>query len=77
MSTTQSTESVSKITDHREVVIRRVSGAARWEVDEFNHGRAYMLTVHGDGGLRFQAHFDREQFRALQAMLAAGYEDET
>jgi hypothetical protein len=60
--------SIVTITDTRRLMTERAGGSVEWVVNEFDDGRAYMLTANF-GGVGFSAHFTGEQWAEFQEMV--------
>jgi len=66
-----STEATTHITDTRRVRMAGAVDTTTWTVDEFDNGRAYMLTATSIGmALHFSAHFTGEQWAEFRGLIA-------
>ncbi len=59
----------TSITGTRRTTVERATGKVDWQVNEFDDGRAFMLTAESPG-VHFDTHFNAEQWAAFQAMVA-------
>ena len=62
------------ITDTRRLTVKRMltvmAGSVEWVVNEFDDGRAYLLSATSlDGSLQFSAHFTGDQWAEFQRMV--------
>ena len=60
----------TEITEQRKLTVGREEGSVQWRVNQYDGGRAYLLSAEAaNAGVHFSAHFTAEQWAEFQKLI--------